>query len=200
MSFDFLVWRHPRPEGAAGRCIGAGTDLIVHRRRAKRLARRIQQVARRQRLPHHVVTSPLQRCADVGRWLRRWGWRHEIDPALRDHLENTILAKVPDAHINGDRVHRAPNTTNIRFPGIEGESLVIALDLKGFAVSSGAACSSGAVEPSHVLLALGLSPQDARSAIRFSLGASNTKEQIDALAQAVSESVARLRKLSPAYA
>lgn len=123
-----------------------------------------------------------------------------IDPALRDHLENTILAKVPDAHINGDRVHRAPNTTNIRFPGIEGESLVIALDLKGFAVSSGAACSSGAVEPSHVLLALGLSAQDARSAIRFSLGASNTKEQIDALAQAVSESVARLRKLSPAYA
>ena len=84
MSFDFMVWRHPRPEGAAGRCIGAGTDLFVHRRRAKRLARRIQQVARRQRLPHHVVTSPLQRCADVGRWLRRWGWRHEIDPALRE--------------------------------------------------------------------------------------------------------------------
>ena len=84
MSFDLQVWRHPRPDKAAGRCIGAATDLAVHRRRAKRLARRIQQVARRQRLPHHIVTSPLQRCADVGRWLRRWGWRHEIDPALRE--------------------------------------------------------------------------------------------------------------------
>jgi len=85
MSFDgLLVWRHPRPEGAAGRCIGAGTDLPVHPRRAKRLARQIQQVARRQRLPHRVVTSPLQRCADVGRWLRRWGWQHEVDAALRE--------------------------------------------------------------------------------------------------------------------
>lgn len=85
MSFDALwVWRHPRPDGAAGRCIGAGTDLPVEPRRAKRLARRIQQVARRQRLPHHVVTSPLQRCTDVGRWLKRWGWRHQTDTALRE--------------------------------------------------------------------------------------------------------------------
>ena len=85
MSFEALsVWRHPRPEGAAGRCIGAGTDLPVNPRRAKRLARRIQQVARRKRLPHWVVTSPLQRCADVGCWLRRWGWRHEMDSALRE--------------------------------------------------------------------------------------------------------------------
>ena len=123
----------------------------------------------------------------------------QIDPALRDHLESTILANVPDVRINGDPTHRAPNTSNLCFPGIEGESLVIALDLKGFAVSSGAACSSGAVEPSHVLLALGLSPVDARSSIRFSLGSSNTKEQVDALAIAVSDCVARLRKLSPSY-
>lgn len=68
--------------GAAGRCIGAGTDLPVHRRRAKRLARRIQQLARRQRLQHCVHTSPLRRCADVGRWLRRWGWRHVQDATL----------------------------------------------------------------------------------------------------------------------
>jgi alpha-ribazole phosphatase len=77
-----LVWRHPRPEGAAGRCIGAGTELAVHRRRAKRLARRIQQVARRERLPHIVQCSPLQRCSDVARWLRRWGWQVRKDPAL----------------------------------------------------------------------------------------------------------------------
>ncbi len=124
----------------------------------------------------------------------------QIDPALRDHLEKTILATVPNVRVNGDPAHRAPNTSNLCFPGIEGESLVIALDLKGFAVSSGAACSSGAVEPSHVLLALGLSPADARSSIRFSLGSSNTKEQVDALAIAVSDCVARLRKLSPSYA
>jgi alpha-ribazole phosphatase len=79
-----LAWRHPRPDGAEGRCIGAGTDLPVDRRRAKRLARRIQHAARRHGLPRVVVTSPLQRCADVGRWLRRWGWQHRIDPALAE--------------------------------------------------------------------------------------------------------------------
>jgi len=81
---SMFVWRHPRPEGAAGRCIGAGTDLPVPRRRAKRLARRIQQVARRERLPHVACCSPLRRSADVGRWLKRWGWRLHIDPALRE--------------------------------------------------------------------------------------------------------------------
>ncbi len=124
----------------------------------------------------------------------------QFDPSLRDRLESAILDKVLDVRINGDTRHRAPNTSNLCFPGLEGESLVIALDLKGFAVSSGAACSSGAVEPSHVLLALGLSPADARSSIRFSLGASNIEAQVDALAVAVGESVARLRKLSPSYA
>lgn len=77
-----LAWRHPRPEGAAGRCIGAGSPLPLHWRRAKRLARRIQARARRERLPHCIHTSPLARCRDVGRWLRRWGWRHVVDAAL----------------------------------------------------------------------------------------------------------------------
>lgn len=76
------VWRHPRPQGAAGRCIGAGTDLPLHWRRAKRLARRIQAHARRHRLPHQVQTSPLVRCAEVGRWLHRWGWQHRLDAGL----------------------------------------------------------------------------------------------------------------------
>jgi alpha-ribazole phosphatase len=82
MSSELLVWRHPRPEGAAGRCIGAGSDLPVHWRRAKRLARRIQRLARRERLPHAVHCSPLRRSAEVGRWLQRWGWRLRQDPAL----------------------------------------------------------------------------------------------------------------------
>ncbi len=77
------VWRHPRPIGAAGRCIGS-TDLAVDQRRAKRLAHRIRQAARRHGLPRRVLTSPLQRCAAVGRWLRRWGWRHELLRELRE--------------------------------------------------------------------------------------------------------------------
>lgn len=122
-----------------------------------------------------------------------------MNPELRDRLETRLIDRISDCHVNGDRLRRAPNVTNLRFTGIEGESLVIALDMKGFAVSSGSACSSGSVEPSHVLLALGLSPADARSAIRFSLGCSNTLEQVDALVDAVVESVTRLRKLSPSY-
>lgn len=78
------VWRHPRPDGAAGLCVGARCDLPVHWRRAKRLARRIQAHARRERLAHEVWTSPLQRCAAVGRWLRRWGWAHHQDAALAE--------------------------------------------------------------------------------------------------------------------
>lgn len=77
------VWRHPRAEGSAGRCVG-WTDLPVDPRRAKRLAHRIRQVARRHGLPRRVLTSPLQRCAAVGHWLKRWGWVHEVDPALRE--------------------------------------------------------------------------------------------------------------------
>jgi cysteine desulfurase len=118
--------------------------------------------------------------------------------ALRDRLEEGILANVEQAFVNGTG-SRVPNTTNICFEGIEGEAVVIALDLRGFSVSSGSACSSGAVEPSHVLTAIGLSRQQAKSSVRFSLGARNTAEQVDALIEAVVASVAHLRKLSPAY-
>jgi len=124
--------------------------------------------------------------------------RNDMRP-LRDRLEQGILARVPDAHVNGANGPRLPNTANIRFDGISAESLVIALDLRGFAVSTGAACSSGSVEPSHVLLAMGLSPEQARSSVRFSLGLGNTEEQVDLLVEAVTECAARLRKLSPAY-
>jgi len=119
--------------------------------------------------------------------------------ALRDRLETDILQRLPSSGINGGRSPRTPNTTNIFFDGLEGEALVISLDLKGFAVSSGSACSSGAVEPSHVLLAIGLSRERARASLRFSLGHSNTEEQVDALIDAVAESAAHLRKLSPTY-
>jgi cysteine desulfurase len=116
---------------------------------------------------------------------------------LRDRLESAILERIPHSGVNGNRAARTPNTTNVYFDGLEGEALVIALDLRGFAVSSGAACSSGAVEPSHVLTAIGLSADRARASIRFSLGRANTVEQVDALVEAVAASVAHLRKLSP---
>lgn len=119
--------------------------------------------------------------------------------ALRDHLEQSILDRIPRTRVNAAGAPRLPNTSNILFEGIEGEALVIGLDLKGFAISSGAACSSGAVEPSHVLTAIGLSRDDARSCLRFSLGRSNTRDQIDSLVDALTEVTARLRKLSPAY-
>ncbi len=115
---------------------------------------------------------------------------------LRDRLEASVLERVPAAGVNGGGAARVPNTTNIWFDGVQGEALVVALDLAGFAVSTGSACSSGAVEPSHVLSAMGLSAERARSSLRFSLGRSNTREQVDALAVAVQEAVARLRGVS----
>ena len=118
---------------------------------------------------------------------------------LRDRLEQRILTRVTGAHVNGSAAPRVGNTSNIRFDGIDSEPLLIGLDLKGFAVSSGSACSSGATEPSHVLAAIGLTREQARSSVRFSLGRSNTEAQVDALIDAVVEVVSRLRKLAPAY-
>jgi len=118
---------------------------------------------------------------------------------LRDTLEHGILARVPDSRVNAANVPRTPNTTNILFPGLEGEALVIALDLKGLACSTGAACSSGAVEPSHVLTAIGLPVSDARATIRFSLGRHTTDSEIAAALELIPAAVAHLRKLSPTY-
>ncbi|HUS05944.1 MAG TPA: cysteine desulfurase family protein, partial [Bryobacteraceae bacterium] len=118
---------------------------------------------------------------------------------LRDRLESGVRAQVEDVRVNGSLQQRSPNATNLCFDGIEGESLVISLDLKGFAVSTGSACSSGAVEPSHVLTAIGLSKEEARSSVRFSLGLSNTADQVDRLIEAIAASAAHLRNLSPTY-
>ena len=119
--------------------------------------------------------------------------------SMRDRLERGILAQVDEAGVNGAGAPRVPNTTNIHFDHIEGESLVIALDLKRLAVSTGAACSSGAIEPSHVLVAIGLRPEQARASIRFSLGKQTTESDIDFALALVPEAVSRLRELSPKY-
>jgi len=116
--------------------------------------------------------------------------------SLRDRLESTVLGRISGTGINGARWNRTPNTSNIYFDGVDGEAMVIALDLRGFAVSTGSACSSGAITPSHVLTALGLPADRARSSLRFSLGRSNNAEQVDALADALTASVAHLRRIS----
>jgi cysteine desulfurase len=117
---------------------------------------------------------------------------------LRDRLESGVLAAVSAAAVNGAGAARVPNTSNIFFDYIEGEALVIALDLKGLAVSTGAACSSGAIEPSHVLTAMGLRSERARASIRFSLGKENTAEEVEYALELIPQAVARLRELSPA--
>jgi cysteine desulfurase len=118
---------------------------------------------------------------------------------LRDRIERTVLAEVEASGVNGAGAPRVPNTTNLCFDYIEGEALVIALDLKGLAVSTGAACSSGALEPSHVLTAMGLPPERARASLRFSLGKQNTAEEVDFALNLIPETVGRLRDLSPVY-
>jgi cysteine desulfurase len=119
---------------------------------------------------------------------------------LRDRLERGVLGRIEGSHVNGLATSRLSNTTNIRFDGIEGEAIVIALDLRGYAVSSGSACSSGAVEPSHVLVAMGLRPEEARSSVRFSLGPGNTEAEVDGLIDAVAASVTHLRRIAPELA
>lgn len=119
--------------------------------------------------------------------------------ALRDKLEHGLLERVPEIRINGANAPRTPNTTNIQFAGIEGEALVIALDLKGLACSVGAACSSGAIEPSHVLTAIGLSQAEAKSSLRFSLGRHNIESEIALALEIIPAAVAQLRAISPTY-
>jgi cysteine desulfurase len=119
--------------------------------------------------------------------------------ALRDKLQQGLVQSVPQSRVNGAAAPRTPNTTNIVFPGVEGEALLIALDLKGLACSTGAACSSGAVEPSHVLTAIGLPADEARASLRFSLGRHTSPADIDFALNVVPSAVAQLRELSPTY-
>lgn len=115
--------------------------------------------------------------------------------ALRDRLEAALLHRIPDTTVNGDGA-RVPNTTNISFHGVEAEALLIALDLEGIAVSTGSACSSGTLEPSHVLRAMGLTPRRAQSSIRFSLGLGNTDDEVQRVVDVLPPLVDKLRALS----
>jgi cysteine desulfurase len=118
---------------------------------------------------------------------------------LRDRLEESLLSRVPLVTVNGDRQRRLPATSNLSFDFIEGEGFVIAMDLRGIACSTGAACSSGSLEPSHVLSAIGKTPGQARASIRFSLGRFNTPEDIDYALEIVPAVAEQLRAVSPHY-
>src|SRR6516165_2857085 len=140
----------------------------------------------------------LGRAAEIARHALLGGELERIS-ALRDGFEEKILSEIEASGVNGDGAPRVPNTTNLYFDFLEGEALVIALDLKGLAVSTGAACSSGAIEPSHVLTAMGLGQDRARASLRFSLGKDNTAADVDFAIELVPRLVEKLRELSPVY-
>ncbi|WAM29395.1 cysteine desulfurase family protein [Myxococcus sp. NMCA1] len=116
--------------------------------------------------------------------------------ALRDAFEREVTTRLPDVHVNGGAAPRVPNTSNLRFDGVEGESLLIALDLEGICVSSGAACASGTLTPSHVLRAMGLSPAQARGSLRFSLGPGTKEADVAHVVDALVRHVPNVRALA----
>ncbi|OGQ60652.1 MAG: cysteine desulfurase NifS, partial [Deltaproteobacteria bacterium RIFCSPLOWO2_02_FULL_53_8] len=120
--------------------------------------------------------------------------------ALRARLEKGLGERIPHIKINGSVDKRLPNTSNISFEFVEGESLLLSLDMKGIAASSGSACTSGSLEPSHVLLAMGLTHEMSHGSVRFSLGKMNTAEEIDYLIEIMPPIVERMRSMSPLYA
>ncbi len=123
--------------------------------------------------------------------------RHETE--LRDYLMERVMEEIPYTRINGDRVNRLPNNANFAFQFIEGESLLIMLDSKGICGSSGSACTSGSLDPSHVLLAIGLPHEIAHGSLRLTMSEENTREEMDFVVESIKEIVERLRNMSPLY-
>lgn len=116
---------------------------------------------------------------------------------LRDQFEREVLKTIPGTYLNGVKEPRVPNTTNICFTGVEGEGMILSLDLKGVGASSGSACSSGAIEPSRILLAMGRSKEDAGAGVRFSFGKSNTEKDVERVLEILPDVVEKLRAYSP---
>ena len=125
--------------------------------------------------------------------------RTDKEIELRDYLIDRILKEVPYKRLNGHRTNRLPNNANFSFQFIEGESLLIMLDMEGICGSSGSACTSGSLDPSHVLLAIGLPHEIAHGSLRLTLSDETTKEDIEFVVEKVKEIVARLRDMSPLY-
>ena len=135
----------------------------------------------------------------VERALKLMDEKTKIEIELRNYLIDKIEAQIPYCKLNGDRVNRLPDNVNFSFEFIEGESLLIMLDMKGICASSGSACTSGSLDPSHVLLAIGLPHEKAHGSLRLTLSEENTKEEIDFVVDAIKGVVERLRNMSPLY-
>jgi len=118
---------------------------------------------------------------------------------LADYFIDKVTTVIPDSFVNSPRTRRIPQTINLSFPGAEGESIILGLDLKGIAASSGSACTSGATEPSHVLTAMGIPPERGQAAVRFSMGRATTREQMDYVLEVLPSIIERLREMSPTY-
>ena len=125
--------------------------------------------------------------------------RQEKETGLRDYLIDRIMEEVPYVRLNGDRINRLPNNVNLAFQFIEGESLLIMLDMAGICGSSGSACTSGSLDPSHVLLAIGLPHEIAHGSLRLTLSEENTMEEMDYVVEKIKDIVKRLRDMSPLY-
>lgn len=138
----------------------------------------------------------LGKAAELAAEERENEYRHLSE--MRDDLEARVRVEIEDVRVNGHPERRLPGTLNVSFPGAEGESLIMSLDLAGIAVSTGSACTSGAIEPSHVLLALGRDPRTALGSVRFSFGRDNTMEDVDCVMDRLPGIVARLREVSDA--
>jgi cysteine desulfurase len=137
--------------------------------------------------------------AAVERAVRTLEERIQKETELRDYLIERIEKEIPYCRLNGDRTRRLPNNVNFSFQFVEGESLLIMLDMKGICASSGSACTSGSLDPSHVLLAIGLPHEIAHGSLRLTLSEENTREEIDYTVDNISEIVTRLRQMSPLY-
>jgi cysteine desulfurase len=176
------------PKGAGALWIKRGTRLTAHMTGGKHERNR------------RAGTENVPAIAGLGVAARLAGAKLDAEAArlsaLRDRLEEGILARVPGTAVNGARTPRVPNTTNISFDGVEAESLLIALDLEGIAVSTGSACSSGTLEPSHVLRAMGLPAHRTKNSIRISLGAGYTSDEVDVLLSKLPPIVEKLRSLT----
>ena len=179
------------PKGIGAQFIRKGTKLspLIHGGAQERNRR-----AGTENIPYIIG---LGKACEIAR--RDFARRHEVLQGLRDRLQEGIFRKVPHVELNGHPTKRLPNTLNVSFQYVEGESLLLNMDLEGIAVSSGSACTSGSSEASHVILAMGKSPLVAQSAIRFSLGWTNTREDVDYVLEVVPPILERLRAISPLY-
>jgi cysteine desulfurase len=176
------------PKGAGALWIKRGTRLTAHTTGGKHERNR------------RAGTENVPAIVGLGVAAKLAAEKLHVDAArvsqLRNHLEEGVLARVSGTAVNGVREPRVPNTTNISFDGVEAESLLIALDLEGIAVSTGSACSSGTLEPSHVLRAMGLPAHRTQNSIRLSLGAGNIVEQVEFLLTKLPPVVEKLRSLT----